>query len=444
MTGRPPPPIPILTGFESTYQPAHDRDVVESTRHDVRWREDIDLLAASGVRQVRYPIRWHRVEPEAGRFEWTATDQALDRLRELGIEPIVDLLHHTSYPLWVGDLTAAAFPGAFLRFVEEVARRYPWLPGYTVCNEPLTTFLLCGEAGVWPPHLRGIEGLIQVAANVFPAVTAASRLLRAALPDARHLHVEVCERHSWTGAGEGTAALANDRRFLFTDLLVGAPVDRDRPYVRRLLAAGGGALLDVEPGHVDVLGLDYYAHNQWHWTGEWLGTNIAPAPPPLSDVIGEYAARYRLPVMIGETNLRGFASDRASWLKYVLEQSERAALDGVDVRGVCWFPFIDSTDWVSQLVEQEDAIDPVGVYWLDAAWERHPSSMSGAFHTVASGGRSADLPAYRFRPPVAGWLAGWMAHMDHWDWVDPPSEERCSNTPLVDGWVPPPGLTTGL
>ena len=56
----------IIGGFESTYLPAHDTDVMETTRHDTRWRDDFELLRGMGVRRLRYPVRWHRVEAAAG------------------------------------------------------------------------------------------------------------------------------------------------------------------------------------------------------------------------------------------------------------------------------------------------------------------------------------------------------------------------------------------
>jgi hypothetical protein len=203
------------------------------------------------------------------------------------------------------------------------------------------------------------------------------------------------------------AERCNDRRWLLTDLLVGHRVDPDRPFVRQLIAAGGQALLDVEPGHVDVLGLDYYAHNQWHWTGDG-GTNVSPAPASLVGLFGEWWDRYGLPTALGETNICGTASDRASWLRYVVEQCERAVAAGVPVEGLCWFPSIDSADWASQLTLSVGQIDPVGVFWLDGDRERHPSTMSKAFTLAASGVAAADLPAYRFRPPVSDWIAGWL------------------------------------
>ncbi|MCU1371000.1 MAG: hypothetical protein JWO77_2194 [Ilumatobacteraceae bacterium] len=433
----------MLGAFESTYQPAFDVDVVETTQHDRRWRSDLDLLASLGVRGLRYPLRWHRIEPEPGRYDWTHTDAVLHHQRDLGLAPIVDLLHHTSYPAWIGDLSSPAFGPAFLRFAEAVADRYPWLPAYTVCNEPFTTVLMCGELGLWAPHRTGLDGFVELATNILPVVAEASRRLERALPQARHVHVEAAERHTWEAAGRATAELYNDRRFLFTDLLTGTAVDPGRPSVELVASHGGEALLEMAPGHVDVIGIDYYAHNQWHWTGDGKGTNVAPAPPPLSDLIVEYAHRYDRPCSLTETNLRGFPSDRASWLRYAVEQCELAADRGVEIEGCCWFPTIDSADWASQLVSSEGAIDPVGVFWLDEHFDRHRSSMSRAFALAAGGATARQLPAYRFRPPVTDWIAGWMPHMAHWDWIDPPADEHGPNPDARAPDVAPPGLPDG-
>ncbi|MDQ3306196.1 MAG: family 1 glycosylhydrolase [Actinomycetota bacterium] len=422
------PPIPFIGAFESIYQPAHDRDVAETTEHDLRWRDDIALMTACHVRQLRYPLRWHRIEPEPGRFVWDHTDEVLGFMQDQGLSPIVDLLHHTSYPLWLGDLASPVFEPAFLRFVEAVANRYPWLPGYTVCNEPFTTLFLCGQQGIWPPYWRDLRGFVRLALNVFPAVTRASRALHDLLPAAEHVHVEASERHTWCSAeGEEFARMANDRRFLLTDLLLGRSIAPDRPFVQDVLAAGGEDLLTVEAGHIDVLGLDYYAHNQWEWSAAGEGTTMASAPGSLAELFTEYWERYRIPCILGETNIRGFASDRATWLKWTLEQCELARDAGVDLRGYCWFPFIDSADWGSLLAECVGAIDPVGVFWLDENLDRRPSSMSVSYALAALGTPAGNLPAYRLRTPVAQSLQGWLPHMSHWHWRNPPVNEMCSH-----------------
>src|SRR5436305_542449 len=121
--------------------------------------------------------------------------------------------------------------------------------------------------------LRWREGFLTVARNVLPSLTEASRLLRELLPDARHVYVEACERHtSSSPEGARYAEWTNDRRFLLTDLFVGRELDPRRPFVADVLACGGADLLEVEPGVIDVLGLDYYAHNQWEWADTDVGT----------------------------------------------------------------------------------------------------------------------------------------------------------------------------
>ncbi len=88
----------FLTGFESTYMPGHDADVLGLTRHDTRWRDDLRLVRDTGIRRLRYPIPWHRIERTRGQYDWSWTDAVLAEMRELGLSPIADPLHHTSYP----------------------------------------------------------------------------------------------------------------------------------------------------------------------------------------------------------------------------------------------------------------------------------------------------------------------------------------------------------
>lgn len=417
--------IPFVGAFESTYQPAFDSDVAETTGHTARVAEDVDLLVASGVAETRYPVRWHRVERTPGEFDWRETDRMLGLLRERGVRTIADLVHHTSYPAWIeGGFADPRFGAAFLRYVEAFARRYPWIDGYTLFNEPFTTFLLSGELGIWPPHLSGLEGFLALARNVLPSLTAASRLCGELIPDARHVYVEVCERSTGTpGEGAEYAEYVNDRRFFLTDLFLGRTPARERPFVTAVVAAGGADLLDVEPGRADVLGLDYYAHNQWHWHATERGTTCPPEPPPFAALIVEYWERYGLPCMVGETNIRGFPSDRATWLKYTLEQCELARAAGVPLVGYCWFPFVDSCDWDSILCRCASSVDPVGVYSLDRGLRRIPTSMSAAYALAARGAPAADLPAYELRRPVSTWLAGWLPQTAHWTWEPAPAGE---------------------
>jgi beta-glucosidase/6-phospho-beta-glucosidase/beta-galactosidase len=423
-------PIEMLGAFESTFMPAHDRDIFETTGHDVRWKDDLALLKKSGVTRLRYPIRWHRIESTEGILDWSATDEVMLHLRDSGFHPIVDLVHHTSYPAWLDQGFAdQRFAAAYLRYVEEFARRYPWVEEYTLFNEPFSTLFLSGHEAIWPPYHSGLQGFVDLLLNVLPAVAEASRRYRELLPDARHVWIDTCEHHTGSDpSGQAYADMANERRFLAIDAFLGRGYDQDGALGQLLAEVGGERLLAIQPGFIDVLGLDYYAHCQWNFSTEG-GSAPTPNPLPLAELIEQYWQRYSLPCILTETNVRGHTADRATWLKYVLEQCEVAAERGVPLRGLCWFPFIDSTDWNSLLFRCDGSIDPVGVYWLDANLQRRESVMAMAFSAAALGARSAELPAFSLAEPVATWLKGYLPQMAHWSWQSPPSENRGHSLP---------------
>jgi beta-glucosidase/6-phospho-beta-glucosidase/beta-galactosidase len=427
------PPIEMVGGFESTYMPAHDTDVTEANGHDTRWRDDLALMRRAGVTRLRYPIRWHRIERSPGHYDWKHTDAVMEHMAEHGMRPIVDLVHHTSYPLWLdGGFADRRFGSAYLRYVERFARRYPWVEEYTLFNEPFATLFLCGGAGVWPPYERGIDGLARLLGNVLPAVAEASRIYADMLPRARHIWVDTCEHHSADSRVDDAvahAAMCNDRRFIVLDLMLGRADPMGRPFAQALAGAGGAELFTLPAGRIDGLGLDYYAHSEWYYI---RGSGLAPSPQPrgLAALATEYWQRYRLPMLLSETNIRGYASDRATWLRYTLSECERARDAGVPLGGYCWFPFVDSCDWDSLLARCEGNIDPVGVHWLDEHLNRRESSMWRSYRLAAAGVPADQLPAYRLHPPVAAWLNGYTKHLIDREGLEPPhGEDGSRGTP---------------
>ena len=442
--------LEFIGASESTYLPAHDVDIVETSGHAKRWREDLELLRAHGVTRLRYPIRWHRIEAEPSHYDWAHTDEVMAFLRAEGFDPIVDLVHHTSYPRWLdGAFADPRFPGAYERFALAVAERYPWIRAYTLFNEPFATLFLSGHEAIWPPYHHGVEGFVGLLRNVLPAVARASRAYRELLPGAEHVWVDSCEGHTALDpCGEELAALANDRRFFALDTFLGRAADRDRPFVAEIVRAGGADLLELEPGFIDVLGLDYYAHHEWaygladsvlpeevarrerHPLGPGhpqcegvAGTTPAPNPQGLARLALQYAEHSGLRLIVGETNIAGAPFDRATWLRHTLEQVELARAAGAPIEGYCWFGFLDSLDWISLLERADRSIDPVGVIWLDEDLERHESTMSRAYAAAAAGASSAELEAYRLTDGMATWIAGLLPLMTRYDWREPPAEE---------------------
>lgn len=68
-----------------------------------RYREDMRLLADAGLNSYRFSIEWARIEPERGQVSRAEIDhyrRMVDTALELGLQPIVTLLHFT-VPRWM-------------------------------------------------------------------------------------------------------------------------------------------------------------------------------------------------------------------------------------------------------------------------------------------------------------------------------------------------------
>jgi len=143
------------------------------------------------LKQLRYSIPWHRFEREEGTFDFRWLDGPMLHMHAAGMIPIVDLMHHVSFPDWLDHGFAnPAFPSLYDRFVTEVTRRYPWVTLYTIFNEPLPTTLFCGYTGWWYPHHASDECFVRMALNVARAICRASASVMTSNPQAQFVHVE--------------------------------------------------------------------------------------------------------------------------------------------------------------------------------------------------------------------------------------------------------------
>jgi dTDP-4-dehydrorhamnose reductase len=83
---------------------------------------DLDLLAELGLRTLRYPLLWELTAPDGvARADWRWGDERLGRLRELGIRPIVGLVHHGSGPRHT-SLVDPSFATGLAAYAGAVAR----------------------------------------------------------------------------------------------------------------------------------------------------------------------------------------------------------------------------------------------------------------------------------------------------------------------------------
>ena len=134
------------------------------------------LAAAAGAGAIRYGFPWYRLNPAPGRFVWDWADRVVDRLDELGLEAIVDLIHYGT-PLWLDNaFLNADFPVCLAEYAAALAERYRGrLRLWTPMNEPQITAMHCGELGIWPPRLTGHDGYVKLIRAIVRGVVAAQR-----------------------------------------------------------------------------------------------------------------------------------------------------------------------------------------------------------------------------------------------------------------------------
>jgi dTDP-4-dehydrorhamnose reductase len=256
------PPLELWGGLECTVNRVENTffDQIERSGHASR-PSDLDLFAQLGLRALRYPILWERIAPNGlAKADWTWADERLNRLRELGIRPIVGLIHQGSGPQWT-SLTDPAFAQHLADFARAVAERYPWLEDYTPVNEPLTTARFSGLYGHWYPHARHDLTFACALINQCRAVVLAMRAIRKVNPRARLVQTEDLGKTFSTPALAEQANFENERRWLSLDLLSGR-LDRDHLLWSYLHLVGvKEADLDwfrEHPCPPDIIGINYY------------------------------------------------------------------------------------------------------------------------------------------------------------------------------------------
>jgi beta-glucosidase/6-phospho-beta-glucosidase/beta-galactosidase len=418
---------PHLGAFESTHIFGTGEDILGTTNHIDLWREDLSRLLQAGITSLRYSIPWHRVEARPGEYDWSWIDGPMQFMLAEGMSPILDPLHHTSFPSWLNDgFLNPEFPALYERFIDRISDRYPWVRDYTVFNEPLPTTLFCSYTGMWYPHRSSDEDFVAMSIRVAKAMCLGTEALKRKNKGIQLVHADTAEHHR--AADRRTASWVehvNARRFLILDLILGR-LGEGHPLYPYMLRHGAAdrdlKWFQDHPGSVSILGLDYYLHSEMEWF--WNTSHDRPdiratnqSPRGFASVAEDYVERFGLPIMLTETNIRGSVFERLSWLKFMEEQCEELVLSGQDFRGFCWYPSIDTTDWANCCTQCTRVVDPQGIWTLDSSrTTRHDSELSETYSALARGEiTSADIPARPFSQELARRLRGYFPLTTGWN-----------------------------
>lgn len=329
----------FLGGFESSCHRLHHGrrlDLLAATGHDRHAAADYQRLVEHGLRAARDGIRWHLVERTPGRYDWSSVVPMVRAARRAGVVVIWDLCHY-GWPDGL-DVFATAFPDRFARFAGAFARlladETDQVPLVSPVNEISFFAWAGGQVAYINPFATGRAA--ELKAQLVRATIAAVEAVWEVWPTARVVHADPVVNvvaADPTPKNEAEAAGATAAQYEAWDMLAG-----------RLHPELGGA-----EEYLDVVGVNYYPHNQW-----WLHPNVGfdpayaigrhhPRYRPLRDILAEVHRRYRRPLLIAETGAGD--DERADWLRYVGGEAEGALGAGVPIEGICLYPIVNFPWW---------------------------------------------------------------------------------------------------
>jgi beta-glucosidase/6-phospho-beta-glucosidase/beta-galactosidase len=349
------------SGIEDTFVPQtrtghRALDEYQLMGHYEHWREDLALLRESNLQAVRWGVPWYRVEPMPGEFDWHWIDQVIPYLvEELGITPIIDLMHY-GCPFWLRrEFASAEYPRAVAAYAAAFAQRYHKLVRwYTPLNEPLVNALMCGKRGLWPPYLRGDSGYIRIMLQLVRGIFNTVEAIKEIDPASIMVQVEATGLSRAIRHELEVLAVEDQRRgYLFYDLLTGL-VTPDHPLYLWLLRNGATPddLAEIARRRIpiEVMGMNFYP--QWSTKQIYIDhkgrisyRSIEQDGAGFAALIEDYYRRYQVPIMITETSAYGDDRVRSHWLAASVAAVKRLRGEGVPVLGYTWFPLFTMIDW---------------------------------------------------------------------------------------------------
>ena len=404
-----PSPLELWGGLECTVARVKDRfrDQIKETGHHARL-DDLDRLAALGVRTLRYPVLLETVSPDhPDRHDWTWHDQRLGRLQALGISPIAGLVHHGSGPAYT-SLLDPAFASIVAAHAGRVASRYPWITHYTPVNEPLTTARFSGLYGHWFPHGRDMVTFLRTLVNQCRAVVLSMQEIRRITPAARLVQTEDLGKAFATPLMQYQADYENERRWLSFDLLCGR-LDRQHAWHGIFLNAGIGeqelAFFTQSPCPPDIIGINHYLTSERcldhrlalypgcnsHTTAShtYVDVEAVRIELPAGQVgpearLREAWERYRLPMAVTEAHHGCSRDEQVRWLMEVWNAAQHLRAEGADIRAVTVWSMLGAVDWNSLLQHDNGFYEP-GVFDVRSNPPR-PTVLAAATAALAGSG----------------------------------------------------------
>lgn len=323
----------FLGGFEcSTHRLKSGRrlDEIDATRHDQFAIDDYSRLQAQGIRTARDGLRWHLIEQTPQEYDFSSLLPMVRAAQNTKTQIIWDLFHY-GFPDWL-DIFKPNFIDSFRRLAREFGRLWKQETDDVlfVCpiNEISFFSWASGQVGIFNPFRknRGDElkrQLVRAAIEAIEELWSIDRRTRITQIDPliNVVPADVNSKQQKRAAEEYRMA-----QYAAWDMLAG----RAEPEL-------GGA-----EKYLDIIGGNYYVHNQWVFNGSFITPDDARYRP-FRVMLADLYQRYGRPVFLAET---GIEDDlRPSWFRYVCEEVLAAIEAGVPVAGICLYPIVNHPGW---------------------------------------------------------------------------------------------------
>lgn len=139
------------------------------------WETDFAYLKQLNLNSYRFSIEWARIEPVRNEYSNEAIQKyhkMIDKLIEMGIEPVITL-HHFTHPSWFHDLspwTDVSSIEIFTKFAKKMIDEFaPKIKFWITFNEPLVWALAAYGDAKFPPGQKDLYKVMDVTYNILYA-----------------------------------------------------------------------------------------------------------------------------------------------------------------------------------------------------------------------------------------------------------------------------------
>ena len=324
-------------------------NLLKETQHDLRVREDYQLLSDMGIQTVREGICWSEVEKVPGVYDFSEVLNRMNAAKDFGIQQIWDLIHF-GYP----DGIFPTHPHFIWRF-ENLCRAF--VQFYKTHFTETLFVVPVNEISFLSWHSGENRGTVPFAIHngwdikyhLCKAALQGIRILKEELPDCKIVMVEpLVKIHSRND--DDDVSHRNEYQFEAMDIIAG-----------RMCPELGG-----NETYLEILGFNYYWNCQWKGEAESLDwPDLLQERTSLKDLLTQVYQRYNKPIFLSETG--HFGEGRVNWLEEISSECFAAREEGVDFQGICIYPVTDRPDW-----DNLSSYSQCGLFDLDENKNRLP------------------------------------------------------------------------